>query len=242
MATPDPDRIAENLCRVRGAIAEAALRRGRRPEDVRLVAVTKSVDVPEIVALLRQGQTLLAENRVQALQARVPAVAEASAAEGLSARPTWHMIGNLQRNKVKAVLPLAELIHSVNSLRLAEEIDKRAGERGVPAAVLLEINISGEESKEGLPAAEAEAVIERVAAMPNLRPAGLMTMAPYEAEPEATRPVFAGLRELFGRIRSRLPAEKAAGFCELSMGMSNDYPVAVEEGATLVRVGTALFE
>jgi pyridoxal phosphate enzyme (YggS family) len=135
------------------------------------------------------------------------------------------------------------MVHSLDSLRLAEEISRRAG--ADPVRVLLEVNVSGEESKEGVSVAEAPALAEQVAALPGLRLCGLMTMAPYEAEPEQTRPVFAGLRELHGRIRERLAAagpDAAAAFTELSMGMSNDYPVAVQEGATLVRVGTALFE
>lgn len=240
---PDPKRIAENLARVRGDIADAAAKAGRRPEDVRLVVVTKSAGVPDILALVGLGQTLLAENRVQALQERAAAVA---AAPGTAA-VRWHMIGHLQRNKVKAVLPLVEMVHSLDSLRLAEEISKRAAADPAanPVRVLLEVNVSGEDSKEGVSVAEAPALAEQVAALPGVRLCGLMTMAPYEAEPEETRPVFAGLRALHGRIRDRLDSagpEAAAAFTELSMGMSNDYPVAVQEGATLVRVGTALFE
>jgi pyridoxal phosphate enzyme (YggS family) len=236
---PTPRRIAENLAKVRERIAAACARSGRRPGDVALVAVTKHAEVPDIAALVGLGQTLLAENRVQALAERVPAVADAvGPASAASVR--WHMIGTLQRNKVKAVLPLVELIHSVDSLPLAQEISKRAADLGRPARLLVQVNVSGEASKEGVPPEEAAALAEQAAALPGVVVAGLMTMAPLEEDPERTRPVFRRLRELFGRIRERLGTH-AAGFRELSMGMSNDYPIAVEEGATLVRVGTALF-
>lgn len=236
---PNRRLIADNLARVHDRIAAACAKSGRRPGDVTLVAVTKHADIPDIAALVGLGQTVLAENRVQALAERVPAVAEAVGASA-AATVRWHMIGTLQRNKVKAVLPLVELIHSVDSLPLAQEISKRAGERGRPARVLVQVNVSGEASKEGVRPEEAAALAEQAAALPALIVGGLMTMAPQEDDPERTRPVFAGLRKLFERVRERL-GPRAAEFRDLSMGMSNDYPVAVEEGATLVRVGTALF-
>jgi hypothetical protein len=260
--------IAENLKRVRQSIAEACLRRGRRPEAAALVAVVKSVGLDEIRALIDLGQTDLAENRPQQFAERVKALGAPRAGEGppgsrlpASDSPTgesrppapvhWHFIGHLQRNKVKLVVPAAELIHSVDSLRLAEEIGKRAaagqpqetGTKVAPVRVLLEINVSGEAAKDGVPAAQAEPVALQVAAVPNVSLCGLMTMAPRSESPEQARSVFAGLRDLFERLRAAHGgAPTFAAFQELSMGMSSDYVPAVEEGATLVRIGTALFE
>ncbi len=231
----DLERLKDNLVRVREVIAASAARSGRAGEAVRLVAVTKTVGMEEMAALAGLGQGDFGESRVEQLVARA---VEAEAA-GLGAR--WHMIGHLQRRKVRDLLPVGAMIHGVDSLRLAEEIEKRAAEAGLaPVAVLLEVNISGEEQKYGLWPDEMEEVVGEVAGMEHIDLRGLMTMAPLADDPEAARPVFRGLRELRDRIN-------AAGFyprplTELSMGMSQDYAVAVEEGATLVRVGTALFK
>jgi hypothetical protein len=281
--------IAENLGRVRQSVADACLRANRRPESVRLVAVTKSVGLEEIRALLELGQTDLAENRPQQFEKRVEELAAAlrappSAGSSLPPAdrrlpiPHWHFVGHLQRNKVKLVVPTAELIHSVDSLRLTEEIGRRAappsppggegpsiaaqprssGERGTTpgggasprsqggqpgARILLEINVAGEDAKDGVPPAEAESVALAVAAVPGVVLCGLMTMAPRGDSPEAARPVFAKLRALFERLRSAHGNTPAfSEFKELSMGMSGDFIPAVEEGATLIRIGTALFE
>jgi pyridoxal phosphate enzyme (YggS family) len=238
-------RLADNLRRVRERIAEAAIRGGRRPEDVRLVAVTKAVDLEVAKLLLDLGQLDLGENRVQQLVKRASLIDEqmqrrAAAGSETFGRVRWHMIGHLQRNKVRQILPMVTLIHSMDTLRLAEEISARAEKGGQPCEVLLQVNVSGEKSKSGVPAAAAPYLIEQIASLPKLDILGLMTMAPLVDDPEKVRGVFVRARELFEEIRA---ARKAGPrFTHLSMGMSNDYQVAIEEGATLVRVGSALFE
>ncbi len=238
-------RLADNLRRVREHIAEAAIRGGRRPEDVRLVAVTKAVDLEIAKLLLDLGQLDLGENRVQQLVKRASLIDEqmqrrAAAGNDTFGRVRWHMIGHLQRNKVRQILPMVKLIHSMDTLRLAEEISARAEKGGQPCEVLLQVNVSGEKSKSGVPPAAVPYLIEQIASLPKLDVVGLMTMAPLVDDPEEVRGVFARARELFEEVR----AGRRAGphFAHLSMGMSNDYQVAIEEGATLVRVGSALFE
>jgi PLP dependent protein len=228
------ERIAGNLNRVRNEIAEAALAGRRSPEEVRLVAVTKAVGPDEIDALVALGQRDLGENRAEQLLSR----AARAGAEGAGVR--WHMIGHLQRRKVRDLLPEVTLIHGVDSLRLAAEIDKRARAADVPpVAVLLEVNVSGEQEKYGLPPEALEQVARDVAAMSHVDLRGLMTMAPLAGDAEATRPVFRRLREQRDRLNDA--GVTATPLAELSMGMSQDYRVAVEEGATMVRIGTALF-
>ena len=227
----DSQRLAENLERVRGRIGEAARRGGRDGGDVRLVAVTKTVELPVIRRLLALGQADVGENRVRALLARAEALFDAAE------EVRWHMIGHLQRNKVRHVLRVARMLHAVDSLRLAEYIDGRTQALELDAEVCIEVNVSGEQSKYGVAAEEAAELAERIAAMERVRCVGLMTMAPFVDDAERTRPVFARLRELRDEIRRNVP-----DCVELSMGMSNDYPVAVEEGATICRIGTALFE
>ncbi|MFO8011992.1 MAG: YggS family pyridoxal phosphate-dependent enzyme [Phycisphaerae bacterium] len=229
--TSDADRILSNLGEVKDRIAAAATRAGRDPADVRLVAVTKTVSTHAVRTLLGAGQTDIGENRAQQLRDRSREL------EGSGVR--WHMIGRLQRNKVKYVVPTCTMIHSVDSLRLAEEIDKRAARAETTATCLLEVNVAGEDQKGGVGPEEAPALAARIAALPQVDLAGLMTMAPLVDDAEQTRPVFAHLRELLERINgeSDLPRPLA----DLSMGMTQDYEVAVEEGATIVRVGSALF-
>jgi pyridoxal phosphate enzyme (YggS family) len=227
-------RIEANLARIRGDLARAAERSGRREGDVRLVAVTKTVGMDEIVALVALGVTDLGENRVEQL---VPRAAEAARA-GLDVR--WHMIGHLQRRKVRDLLPLGATVHGVDSLRLLEEIDQRAAAAAIgPVAVLLEVNVSGEAQKYGLAPDEVSEVLGRAADLPGVDVRGLMTMAPLSDDAEAARPVFRTLRQLRDRLNAETPCRRP--LAELSMGMSQDYAVAVEEGATLVRIGTALF-
>jgi hypothetical protein len=227
---PTPERILANLRAVRDRIAAAEARSGRAPGDVRLVAVTKTVPTEAIRVLAAAGQTDIGENRPQQLRDRAAELA------GLPVR--WHMIGALQRNKVKYVVPACTLIHSVDSLPLAEEISRRAAAAGVRVACLLEIN-SGEAQKHGADSADAVALASQIAALPAVDLAGLMTMAPLADDPETVRPVFAALRELRDRINRE--ADLPRPLVELSMGMTQDFEAAVEEGATLVRVGTALF-
>ena len=228
---PAPERILANLREVRERIAQAARRSGRSADAVRLVAVTKTVPVETIRVLLEAGQTDLGENHAQQLRdrAREPA--------GLAVR--WHMIGHLQRNKVKYVVPACVMIHSVDSLRLAQEISKRARAAAARATCLVEVNASGEEAKFGVSPAEAPNLARQVAALPSLDLVGLMTMAPIADDAEKVRPVFAALRECLARVNRE--ADLPRPLAELSMGMTQDYEVAIEEGATIVRIGTALF-
>jgi len=223
--------ISENLAEVRGRMAAAAARAGRRAEVVRLVAVTKYVGPDEIRALVAAGCTELGESRPQQLWDR--------AAE-LAALPIhWHMIGHLQRNKVERTLPLVAMIHSLDSLRLAEAIDAAAaqGERIVP--VLLEVNVSRDAAKHGFAPAEIEPLLPKLCALERLEIHGLMCMAGLEGDGEEARRDFANLRTLRDRLQTICPAKVRLD--ELSMGMSGDYEIAVEEGATIVRVGSALF-
>lgn len=225
------DRIRVNLQAVRDRIAAAAARAGRPADAVRLVAVTKTAGTDAIRTLLEAGQTDIGENRPQQLRDR----SRELEAEGVR----WHMIGRLQRNKVKYVVPTCTMVHSVDSLRLAEEIDKRAQAAQATATCLLEVSVAGEDQKGGARPDEAPALASQVAALDGIDLVGLMTMAPFVDDPEATRPVFAATRELLARINRE--ADLARPLADLSMGMTQDFEVAVEEGATLVRVGSALF-
>lgn len=224
--------IVKNLAIVRENIAAACRKSGRQPSEVTLVAVTKTVGPDAARALVEAGVTNLGENRVQEL------VNKAEALHDLPVR--WHMIGHLQRNKVRKVLPLAQLIHSVDSLRLAHEINEQAGKLGRQARCLIEVNVSGEASKFGVPPDAVGPLLKEMATLEHIRIEGLMTMPPIAPDPELSRPYFRRLREL----RDVLATEKQDNLDlkHLSMGMSQDYAVAVEEGATFVRVGTALFK
>ena len=221
--------IEANIARVHARIAEAALRGGRQPESVQLVAVTKTVGPERIRQAAACGLRVFGENRVQEARAKVSEV------QGVS----WHLIGSLQRNKVKEALRLFEVIHSVDSVGLAEELSRRSMERGTRRAeVLLQVNISQEPQKHGVAPEEAERVVGAVLDLQGLRLRGLMGMAPLVDTPEAARPSFRRLRELRDRLEEAFPE---AGVYELSMGMTDDFEVAIEEGATIVRVGRALF-
>ena len=215
---------------VKGRISAACIRAGRKPEEVTLVAVTKTI-APEIVSEAYQcGIKVFAENRVQEALGKVPQVCPG---------PQWHLIGHLQSNKAKKALPLFSLIHSVDSISLLETLQREAFAQGITAHVLLEVNVSGEISKYGFSPDQTAAAVQAATAMENIRLCGLMTMAPYYDNPEKARPVFRGLKILFDQLRS----QEAVGpfWRELSMGMSNDFEVAIEEGATIVRVGSAIF-
>jgi pyridoxal phosphate enzyme (YggS family) len=235
-------RIEKNLRRIREEIAAACERSRRPPEEVCLVAVTKAVDLPTIKNLLDAGVTELGENRVQQLVARAADI-DAYLQRRRNALPApvrWHMVGHLQRNKVRNVLDCVEVIHSVDSLRLAEEINVRAERAGRVVDVLLQVNCSQEEQKFGVAVGAALHLGELIGTLKSLRLLGLMTMAPLVSDPAKARPTFTRLREVFEEMRN----EKIGGqaFRHLSMGMSQDYAVAVEEGATILRIGTALFE
>jgi pyridoxal phosphate enzyme (YggS family) len=223
--------IARNLRRVRDRIAGACTRAGRNPAEVSLVAVTKYARLDWVRALVRQGECELGESRPQQLVKR---------ASELTEPVHWQLIGSLQRNKVRLVLPYVSRIHSVDSVRLLEAIDRVAGELGLRPRLLLEVRFSGEEAKHGFEPEDLRRCWDEVQSFPHVRLEGLMTMAAYADDPEAARPAFAGLRQLRNELRSRI--SDAAALSHLSMGMSGDFEVAIEEGATLVRIGSALWE
>ena len=222
--------IPSRLAAIRDRMESACRRAGRPPADVTLVAVTKQADCAQAQALVELDVCDLGENYPQELWRKAAA---------LRGPVRWHLIGHLQRNKVRRTLPLVDRIHSVDSLRLLREIDQVAVEQGRPARVLLEVNVSGEASKHGLRPPELPAILEAAAVLTHARIEGLMTMAPLADDPERARPVFAALRELRERFAGQAPAN--VRLCDLSMGMTSDFEVAVEEGATLVRIGSALF-
>lgn len=224
-------QIAANLAGVRERIAAAAERSGRHASDVALVVVTKVRTVEEIKAVIAAGASDLGENYVQEM------VEKASALEDADIR--WHAIGHLQTNKVRHLAPFISLIHSVDSLKVAREVDKRAAANRRKQPVLLEVNVAGEVSKFGLDEQGLFELAPQVLELANTRLAGLMTMAPFSDDPEASRPYYRRLRELRDELVARdIPSDNMK---QLSMGMTSDFEVAVEEGATLVRVGTAIF-
>lgn len=223
--------ISENIRNVFEQIRHATQQSGRPEGTVRLVAATKSVGLEQIREGITAGLTILGENR---LQEALPKI------EGLRGLPIqWHFIGHLQRRKARSVVGVFDLIHSVDSLELAEEIDKRAQEAGLRQAVLLEVNLEGEPTKSGFRPDELERLLPRVGALSHVEVKGLMAIPPPVSDPEQARPSFRRLRELAERLSRQ--GISTVSLKELSMGMSSDYPVAVEEGATMVRVGTAIF-
>jgi PLP dependent protein len=223
--------IAANLQRVGERIERAALRAGRSAGEIRLVAVTKYMSLEATRALVKCGCLDLGESRPQTLWEKGATLAE------LPVR--WHMIGHLQRNKVKRTLPYLALLHSGDSLRLLEEANREAGAAGRKLDVLLEVNVSGDEAKHGFQPEQVEPLLPQIAALEHVAVRGLMTMAALEGGPERARRDFAALRELRDRLKNVCPA--SIKLSELSMGMSGDFEVAVQEGATMVRVGTAIF-
>ena len=225
-------RLGENLARVGDRIATAAHRSGRDRADVTLVAITKYVDANIVPHLVAAGCTDLGESRPQELWSK---------AESRSDLPTrWHLVGHLQRNKVDRTLPLVSLIHSVDSLRLAEAINKSVANQDRRIPTLLEVNISADPAKHGFAPAEIKPLLPQLAALDHLEIRGLMAMASPEGDLDAARRQFAALSQLRDHLRSVEPPN--IDFTELSMGMSGDFEVAIEEGATIVRIGSALFE
>jgi hypothetical protein len=224
-------RLADNLIHIRRRIAEAAERSGRRAESVTLVAVTKSVTAEQARELALAGCRDLGEGRPQELWSK------ASSLDDLDVR--WHLIGHLQRNKVERTLPLVSMIHSVDSLRLLRAIDVAAAALGRTMPGLLEVNISGDVAKHGFSPAEMSERLAEAAACAHIQIRGLMAMAGLDGDKDRALREFRNLRELRDRLRD-LPG--GAGLTELSMGMSGDFEEAVEEGATIVRIGSALFE
>lgn len=230
--TAESGEIAFRVQTVRARISEAATRAGRSANEVRLVAVTKTVEAARVAEAVRAGITDLGENYVQEARTKIPEVGAALA--GTSASPSWHLIGHLQRNKAKYCAKLFSLIHSVDNYQLAQEIGKHATKQGKTQPVLVEINLADQPERKGAALGDALALCEQVAGVPGVELRGLMSMAPFSEDPEPARPYFARLRGLF----EQLPAAHRQ---TLSMGMSNDFWVAIEEGATLVRIGTAIF-
>jgi PLP dependent protein len=222
------DSIAENLERVREQIAQAAGKAGRSVNEIELVAISKTHDAEKVHEAYEAGQILFGESRVQEARVKIPE---------LSSNLRWHFVGHLQKNKIRHVLPLFEMIHSVDSLALAQDMNRIAEEEGLQPRVLLELNVAGEGSKFGFKPGTLRAEMEALLAFSRLSIEGLMTIPPLAKEAEAARKYFVDLREL----RDALEKEFDMKLPHLSMGMTNDFPVAIEEGATLVRVGTAIF-
>ena len=224
--------ISENLAQVKRCIIEAAKRAGRDPSGVRLLAVTKEQSDATVAKGIQAGMTLLGENKVQEASGKIEAFGRKNGLE-------WHFIGRLQKNKVKFIFDLFDLIHSVDSLALAEAIHNKAQKIGSCMPILLQVNISGEKSKLGIDPLDLPREIREFAKLEGVKISGLMTIPPFDRDPETSRPYYARLREL----RDTCSSLNIPRICldELSMGMSNDYEVAIEEGATLVRVGTGLF-
>ncbi|CAM4259179.1 YggS family pyridoxal phosphate-dependent enzyme [Paenibacillus tarimensis] len=229
---------ADRLREVDRRITEACERSGRERSEVGVIAVTKYVSAPAVFEVLRTGLKHLGENRWQNAESKWRAVEEASGSDPDIGQAVWHFIGSLQTNKVKEVVGRFTYIHSLDRLSLAKAIDKQAGQLGIRVPCFVQVNVSGEDSKHGLAPGGLEDFVRQIADFQHLEVAGLMTMAPYEAEPEATRPVFRGLREL----RDKLNASGLLSYevKHLSMGMSNDFDIAVEEGATWLRLGSIL--
>ena len=235
------ETIAHNLAAVRQRLAAAAQRAGRSSEEITLVAVTKTVPLPSILIAYELGLRDFGENRVQEAAAKI------AGARPQATDIRWHLVGHLQTNKAKAAVELFDCIQSVDSLHLAEALDRRAQAAGRLLPVLLEVNVSGEASKSGFaaagagPAAWREALlpaVERLLALPHLDVQGLMTIAPLVSDPEQARPYFRALRQLRDELQRRFPQ---TNWRHLSMGMTDDFEVAIEEGATMVRLGRAIF-
>lgn len=222
-----PSEAAARLAEVKNSITGAAARAGRDPAEISLLAVSKTFPADMVRVYLGVGQRAFGESYIQ--EARTKADELAGAEPG----PEWHFIGHLQNNKAKYAAAIFSTIHSLDSLELAGELDRRAAALGRSLEVYIQVNVAGEASKSGLPPSALPAFLEQLGRFPALRPRGLMTMPPYDPDPEISRPHFAALRALRDREAPKLPG--------LSMGMSGDYQVAIEEGATIVRVGTALF-
>jgi PLP dependent protein len=220
--------IAENLERVREQITQAAAKAGRALNEIELVAVTKRHPAEKVREAVEAGHTLFGESRVQEARAKIPE---------LPSNLRWHFVGHLQKNKIRHALPLFELFHGVDSLALAQEMDRIAAEQGEHPRVLLEVNVAGEGSKFGFRAETLRADIESLLALSRLSIVGLMCIPPLAEEAEASRKFFVQLRELHNSVETEFDVKLP----HLSMGMTQDFWIAVEEGATLVRVGTAIF-
>jgi len=221
------DDIPSRLAKIHDAIASTARQAGRQPEEIELLAVSKTQPVEAVQEAIRAGITHFGENKVQEARGKIEALG----------RGAWHLIGHLQSNKARDAVRLFDSIDSVDRAELAEEINRRADALGKIQNVLLQVNIAGESTKFGCAPDAARILAEAINALPRLCLRGLMTIAPYSPEPEKSRPFFAGLR----RLRDKIEADTGLRLPVLSMGMSGDFTIAVEEGSTCVRIGTALF-
>lgn len=229
--------VAENLARVREQIETAARRAGRNPDEITLVAVSKTFPVAAVVEAYQAGARDIGENRVEEASEKIPAV-NRQLEDG---KLRWHLIGHLQRRKARQAIALFDIIQSVDTLRLAETLNRHALGANIRMSVLLQVNIGGDPQKFGFAPAPREALwrdIEKITALPGLRVEGLMTIGPLVATAEQARPFFRELRELRDELAQRFAN---AAWRELSMGMTDDYAVAIEEGATIVRIGRAIF-
>ena len=228
-----PSSLGPRLARLSGLISEAGARAGRAPGEVTLVAVSKTVPADRLREAVAAGLRCFGENRVQEAAGKIAELG--AGARGVE----WHLIGHLQSNKARRAVELFDAVHSVDSLKLAGRLDQVAGELGRRLPVFIEVNLGGEGSKSGVAPAEVLTLCERVGALAHLELKGLMAVPPYAEPAEGSRPFFRRLREL--RDRARASGAAGESFRELSMGMSHDFEIAVEEGATFVRIGTALF-
>lgn len=225
-----PDQVKENLRRVQERIAAAARRAGREPSEIVLVGASKSVDVERIRAAIEAGLQHIGENYAQEAWAKYQQIGDAV---------TWHFIGRLQTNKAKLVVRFCRFVQSLDRLALAEELNKRAQQVGRVVECLVEVNIGGEATKGGVPPEEVASFLRQVSGLRNLRVVGLMAMPPYFPDPEDVRPYFRAMAALFERLKRETML--GVEMCYLSMGMSHDFEVAIEEGANMVRIGTAIF-
>jgi hypothetical protein len=232
-------RISDRLKQMEANIADACARAHRDVGQVKVVVVTKTAPLASVKEVIESGYTDLGENRVSHMKQLAGEVAQQDDASGAGGKVNWHMIGHLQRNKVKQVLKISSMIHSVDTLRLAEEINNAGDKLGTRPDIFIQVNCSGEPQKYGTPVGAAIHLAEQFVTMENLRLTGMMTMAPLTRDKDVVRSCFVRARELFEEIK----AEKFGGgeFRQLSMGMSQDYEIAVEEGATILRIGSAIF-
>ena len=233
--------ISENIAEVRARIAKAALRSGRSADDVTLICVTKSRTIQEIEEAIAAGEFQLGENRAQEFLEKYDKVQDIVMSSPKKPNIVWNFIGQLQRNKVKYLAGKISLIHSVDSMKLAEEINVRAYKAGEPAQVLIQLNMAGEAQKSGIALSECEELVKAIAKrFPYVRVGGLMAVVPVADDPEDVRAYFRNAKKTFDLIAKK-QGGGASGFKHLSMGMTNDFEIAIEEGATIVRVGTAIF-
>jgi len=237
-----------NVRQIRERIATAATRAGRSPDDITLVAVGKTQPAEAIVAAYREGLRHFGENRVEEARTKIPQVRQLLAQAGLRLQPSWHMVGHVQSRKASAVYDLFDMLHSLDSVKLARKLSRHCQGSTRLMPVLLEMNVSGEESKHGFRTDEYEdnptqweallASVSEILSLPGIEVQGLMTMAPLVADPEQARPFFARLRALREELAKQFPK---CSWKHLSMGMTDDFEVAVEEGATILRIGRAIF-